>query len=104
MQLGGDWRGLGDGVAAECSGQAAGRNLHNDERQQRLPLYPAWLAAGALLRLCLSCSMLWSPLVPLGSVAGASLSCMERWKKPLCEKKGGVQCVWVKDPARPDAE
>lgn len=82
---------------------AAGRDLHNDERQwwRRLPLYPAWLAAGALLWLCLSCSMLGSPLVPLGSVPGASLSCVERWKKPLCEEKGGVQCVWVKDP---DAE
>lgn len=103
MQLGGVWGGLGDGAAAQCSGQAAGRDLHNDERQWwwRLPLYPAWLAAGALLWLCLSCSMLGSPLVPLGSVPGASLFCVERWKKPLCEEKGGVQCVWVKDP---DAE
>lgn len=83
---------LGNGVAAQCSGQAARRNLHNDRRQQHVTSNH-WL-------LCALHS--WHLALPCGSVPGSPVglrSPVPLWRcakhlppPPLLEgKEGGVQ-------------
>lgn len=83
---------LGDGVAVERSGQAAGRNLHNGGRQQHITTNSRLPSALHSWHLALCCSsMLGSPLVPLVSSLPSHL---EMWKAPACAcvgKEGGVQ-------------
>lgn len=73
---------LGDGVAVEWSGQAAGRNLHNGGRQQHITANSR-LPSALHLALCGS-SMLGSPLVPLVSSLPSHLGDVGNTQPCLC--------------------
>lgn len=76
---------LGDGVAVECSGQAAGGNLHNGGRQQHITRNSRFPCVLHSWHLALCCSsMLGSPLVPLVSSLPRRLGDVENTHPCLC--------------------
>lgn len=76
---------LGDGVAVERFGQAAGRNLHNGGRQQHITRSSRLPCALHSWHLVLCCSsMLGSPLMPLVSSLPCHLGDTENTHPCLC--------------------